>query len=324
MEKEAKDTAIDQKNGETLTALQLHGKLSVRGTDLVDEQGEKVQLKGVSTLGICWYPQLIQKEAFATLNSWGTNLIRLAMYTFEEGGYLSDGDKAQLEETLDIGVKACTELGMYVILDWHILSDGNPLSHQAEAMDFFDRMSRKYAGLNNVIYEICNEPNPNGPEGNVTWDMVRTYANAVIPVIRRNDQDAVILVGTPTWSQDVDQVAAAPVDDTANVMYVLHFYAGTHKDDLRRKAEQAISDGTPVFISEFSICDASGNGEIDYESAEAWKKLIQKYGLSYAGWNLSVRDESSAILKPDTKELSDWSDEQLTETGRWLKKLMEE
>ena len=289
-----------------------HGKLSVKGVDLVDQKGEPVQLKGVSTHGLQWYPQYVNEDMFRSLrNTWGVNVIRLAMYT-GEGGYCSGGDKAGLESVIDTGVQAASDLGMYVIIDWHILSDNNPMQYEKESVDFFSRMSAKYADEGNVLYEICNEPN-----GGTDWETIRTYADEVIPAIRKNAPDAVVLVGTPTWSQDVDQVASDPLP-YSNIMYTLHFYAGTHKDNIRNKLKMARAAGTPVFISEFSICDASGNGGIDYDSAKAWKDLINETGVSYCGWSLSNKNETSALILPSCSSTNTITESDLSETGKWL------
>ena len=165
-----------------------------------------------------------------------------------------------------------------------------------------------------MLYEICNEPNGAG----VTWPVVKDYARRIIPVIRENAPKAVILCGTPNWSQDVDLAAKDPLDGE-NLMYSLHFYAATHKEGLRAKAERALAKGLPVFIDEFSICDASGDGVIDYESAAAWVELIQKHGLSYIAWSLSNRDESAALVRADCARTDGWAESELTETGRWLR-----
>ncbi len=290
-----------------------HGALSLKGTDLVDKNGKKYQLKGVSTHGLQWFPQYVNKEAIKTLrDNWGANVFRLAMYT-HEGGYCNGGNKSELEALVCKGVEACTELGMYVIIDWHVLNERDPNVYKADAKVFFDRMSKKYKDNVNVIYEICNEPNGPG------WADVKRYADEIISVIRKNDPDAIIIVGTPTWSQDVDQVAANPVAKPKNVMYALHFYAATHKDDLRGKLKRAYEAGTPIFVSEFSICDASGNGGIDYASAKAWKDLINSYNLSYASWSLCNKAETSALLSSSTNKTSGWGDGDLSEAGRWIR-----
>ena len=297
------------------TPVDNHGKLSVKGTNLVDAKGNKYQLKGVSTHGIAWFPEFINKDAFKTLrDDWGANTIRLAMYTAEYNGYCTGGNQTELKKKVEEGVKYATELGMYVIIDWHVLNDRDPNTYKAQASAFFDDMSKKYANYDNVIYEICNEPN-----GGVSWSSIKKYADEIIQVIRKNDSDAIILVGTPTWSQDVDQVAANPVQNGYNVMYTLHFYAATHKDAIWSKLKTALNAGTPIFISEFSICDASGNGGIDYNSANSWKSLIKQYNLSYIGWNLSNKAETSSLIKADLKKYSGWTTSELSDTGKWLR-----
>ena len=312
---EKKASKKEKKEPESGTPLDNHGKLSIKGTDIVDKNGDPYQLKGVSTHGLAWFPDYVNKDAFQTLrDDWGANLIRLAMYTAENGGYCEGGDQANLKSLVDDGVEYATDLGMYVIIDWHILHDLTPTAHQDEAIAFFDEMSAKYADYDNVLYEICNEPN-----GGTTWSDIKGYAEAVIPVIRANDKDAIIIVGTPTWSQDVDQAADDPITGEDNIAYTTHFYAATHKDNIRSKVKTAHDKGLCVFISEFSICDASGNGGIDYDSADDWFSMINEYNLSYAGWNLSNKDETSSLISSSCDKKSGWTDDELSETGKWLK-----
>ena len=291
--KNTESAATEKKNNTNVPGeipFETHGKLSVKGTDIVDMNGDKYQLKGVSTHGITWFPDYVNKEAFETLrDDWGANLIRLAMYTDtgDSYGYCSGGDKDEILALVDKGVSAATELGMYVIVDWHILSDSDPNNHIDDAKEFFDKVSKKYAAQENVIYEICNEPN-----GGTQWSSVKSYAETIIPVIRANDKDALIIVGTPNWSQDVDIASQDPITGYDNIMYAVHFYAATHKDDLRNKVKTALDNGLPVFVSEFSLCDASGNGGIDYDSSDEWFELINENNLSYSSWSLCNKNET--------------------------------
>ena len=285
------------------------GRLHVKGTKLVDKKGHEVQLRGVSTHGLSWYPQYVNDKCFAQLHDkWGANVVRLAMYTEEYNGYCS-GD---LKKLIKKGVKLAKKHKMYVIVDWHILSDGNPNSHKKEAKAFFKEMSKELKGYNNVIYEICNEPN-NG----TSWKEIKSYAKSVISTIRENDKKAVIVVGTPTWSQDVDQAAADPIKGE-NLMYALHFYAATHKADLRNKMTAAINKGLPVFVTEYGICDASGNGAIDKEEANRWVQTMDEYGVSYIAWNLSNKQESSSIIKSSCSKVSGFKKSDLSDEGKWL------
>lgn len=291
-----------------------HGALHVENGKLTDENGNTVQLYGMSTHGIAWFPQYINYDSFRTLrDDWNTNCIRLAMYTAEYGGYCAGGDKEQLKQLVRDGVSYATELGMYVIVDWHILSDCDPNQNKDEAIAFFREMVEAFADNDNVLYEICNEPN-----GGTSWDSIKSYAEEVIPVIRAQKPNAVILVGTPTWSQEIDKAAASPLDDS-NVMYTLHFYAGTHKDDLRNRLETCVQNGLPVFVSEFGMCDASGNGANDFVSTTKWLDLLNKYQISFCCWNLANKDESSSVFKASSTALSDWTDDDFNESGRWIR-----
>lgn len=291
-----------------------HGALHVENGKLTDADGNTVQLYGMSTHGIAWFPQYINYDSFRTLrDDWNTNCIRLAMYTAEYGGYCAGGDKEQLKQLVRDGVSYATELGMYVIVDWHILSDCDPNQNKDEAIAFFREMSEAFADNDNVLYEICNEPN-----SGTSWDSIKSYAEEVIPVIREQKPDAVILVGTPTWSQEIDKSAASPLTFD-NVMYTLHFYAGTHKDDLRNRLETCAQNNLPVFVSEFGMCDASGNGANDFDSTTKWLDLLNKYQISFCCWNLANKDESSSVFKAASTALSDWTDEDFNESGRWIR-----
>lgn len=295
------------------------GRLHVKGTKLVDKKGHEVQLRGVSTHGLSWYPQYVNDKCFAQLHDkWGANVVRLAMYTEEYNGYCSGDAKnrSDLKKLIKKGVRLAKKHKMYVIVDWHILSDGNPNSHKKEAKAFFREMSREFKGYNNVIYEICNEPN-NG----TSWKEIKSYARSVISTIRKNDKKAVIVVGTPTWSQDVDQAAADPIKGE-NLMYALHFYAATHKADLRNKMTAAINKGLPVFVTEYGICDASGNGAIAKEEANRWVQTMDEYGVSYIAWNLSNKQESSSIIKSSCPKVSGFKKSELSDEGRWLYNLL--
>lgn len=292
----------------------LHGALSVSGSQLVDQNGEPVRLFGMSTHGIGWFPQYVNYDAFRTLkDDWNTNCVRLALYTDEYNGYSTGGDQEYLKTLVMNGIDYATDLGMYVIVDWHVLQDQDPNVHKEDALRFFEEISSAYGDHTNILYEICNEPN-----GYATWDSVKSYADEVIPVIRKNDADAVILVGTPTWSQNIDQAAVSPLEFD-NVMYTLHFYAATHTDDLRSRLETCVNNGLPVFISEFGMCDASGNGANDFDQTQKWMDLMDDYNISFICWNLANKAETSSVLKTCCDKTADWTDDDLSESGLWIR-----
>ncbi len=313
VQEESREETKDAKKSD-VPSPSVSGKLSVSGTRLVGENGEAVQLRGLSTHGMAWFPQYINEELFGQFREeWKANVIRLAMYTAESGGYCTDGDKENLKNMIRNGVEYATKHDMYVIVDWHILSDNNPNMHKAEAIDFFAQMTKEFSGHNNVIYEICNEPN-----GGTSWSEIKAYAQELIPVIRANAPDAVILVGTPNWSQYVNEAAADPITGYDNIMYTLHFYAATHTDSLRNTMVAAIDAGLPVFVSEYGICDASGNGGIDEAQANAWVQVMDQYKVSYVAWNISNKNETSAIIRGGVDKVSGLTWDDLSDSGRWL------
>lgn len=291
------------------TPLLQHGKLSVKGTNIIDSNNNIFTLKGISTHGIAWFPQYVNKEAFKEMrDNWGINTIRIAMYSNYSDGYNTD-----LHSIVKNGIDYATELGLYVIIDWHILNDNNPNTNIENAKIFFEEFSSLYKNNTNIIYEICNEPN-----GNVTWDNdIKPYAETIISIIRKNT-DSIIIVGTPTWSQDVDIVARSPITNYENIMYSLHFYAATHKQELRNKLSTALDLGLPVFVSEFGICDASGNGIVDKNEANIWIDLLNKNNISWICWNLSNKNESSSILNPNVTKYNNWNKNDFSECGIWL------
>ena len=303
------DEISDDENIQENNPVSQHGKLSVNGTNIVDKNGNIFQLKGISTHGLQWFPQYVNQEAFDYMrDEWKINTVRLAMYSAPNDGYTTD-----LHKLVSDGVEYAKNSGLYVIIDWHILSDGNPNINKDSAINFFKEMSTKYKDYENVIYEICNEPN-----GDVQWERdVKPYAQEVITEIRKIDDDAIIIVGTPTWSQDVDVVAQSPITGFENIMYTLHFYAATHKEYLRQKAMTALNSGLPIFVSEFGICDASGNGNIDINEANQWIDFLNQNNISWICWNLSNKNESSAILK-NTDKVTDWTEAELSDEGKWL------
>ncbi len=298
------------------TPLRKNGRLQVKGSRLVNNKGKSVVLKGVSTHGINWFPEYVNPSAFQTLrDNWGVNCIRLAMYTAEYNGYCSGGNKKELRALIDKGVRYATDLGMYVIIDWHTLSDCNPNQYKKEAKSFFKYMAKKYKKHKNVIYEICNEPN-----GGTQWKDIKSYAKSIIKTIRTYDKKNIILTGTPTWSQDVDLAAESPVKGYSNLMYTFHFYAATHGEAYRAKVENAVKKGLPVFVSEFGISESSGNGRIDKAEANRWIKFLNKNKISRVCWNLSNKDESCALLKSSCRKNGKFKNKDLSPAGKWYNK----
>ncbi len=324
------------------TKYDIHGALHVNNKGkLVDHDGNVVTLRGLSSHSLSWYPQYINRDFFEFMkDEWKIDIVRLAMYTEEEDGYCvgDEANKEKLLEVIDRGVKYATEVGLYVIIDWHILLDYNPWMFKDEAVKFWEIVAEKYKSYGNVFYEICNEPNmdcdwrdvksyaehPEHLKDMLTkktceWSDIKSFAEEIIPVIRKHDPYAVILVGTPVWSQRVDQAAADPITIDKNLMYVLHFYANTHKDELRARLQKAAEEGLPLFVTEFGTCSADGAGKHNPDEAKIWLDLLDKYEISYILWSISNRDETCATFKPTCEKTGkDFTDEDMREPALWF------
>lgn len=291
-----------------------NGWLKIENNTLVNDKKEKIRLKGISTHGLQWYSKYANYDMMKSLKEeFDINLFRIAMYTEENGYIYNKSLKNKVEEIVENAKK----LDMYVIIDWHILSDGDPLMHKEEAKEFFREMSLKYKDYPNVIYEICNEPN-----GNVTWENnIKPYAEEVIKEIRKNSKKSIIIVGTPTWSQEVDKPAKNKINDE-QVMYALHFYSGTHTEWLRERVKEALKD-IPIFVSEWGVSDASGNGGVYKEETIKWINFMKENNLSYAVWSLSDKNESSALLVSGASA-NMVTENSLSEAGKLIKSVIKD
>lgn len=244
-------------------------------------------------------------------NDWKTTIVRAAMGVDNNGSYLSDPD-ANLSRVETV-VNAAIANDMYVIIDFHTHYGE---SHKADAIKFFQKMATLYGGYNNVIYEIYNEPLQ------VSWSsVIKPYATAVIKAIRAIDDDNLIVVGTPTWSQDVDVASYDPIDGK-NIAYALHFYAGTHGQSLRNKALTALNNGIALMVTEWGTVNADGNGSVAKQSTNTWVQFLKDNDISFVNWAVSDKNEGASIVKSGASAYGNWSASDLTDSGTFVKSII--
>ncbi len=290
-----------------------HGRLQVEGNRIVGSvHGEPVSLAGMSLFWSQWMGQYYNAETLAWLKSdWNITIVRAPLGVHHEEGYLQDPatERARIKTVVDAAIAQ----DLYVVIDWH---DHHAEDHAAEAAAFFADMSQTYGDSPHVIYEIYNEPL------RVSWaKTVKPYAETVIAAIRAHDPDNLIIVGTPFWSQRVDEAAADPLADP-NVAYALHFYAGSHQGRLRSRATKALRAGIALFVTEWGTVNANGDGAVDRKSVAAWMKFLRRHHISHLNWSVSNKAEGAAILKPDVATLAGWTDNDLTDSGRFVRDLI--
>lgn len=292
-----------------------HGRLQVAGNRIVGEHGRPVSLAGVSYGWSQWEAARFYNAG--TVNwlkkDWNAQIVRAALGLHQEpGSYLQKPAANQARVTAVVDAALAADL--YVLIDWH---DHHAHEHTDRAVAFFGDMARRYGHRPHVIYEIYNEP-----LGNANWTRdVKPYAERVIAAIRAADPDNLIVVGTPTWAQDVDIAAADPIKDP-NVAYSLHFYAGTHKAELRAKAEKAMQLGAALFVTEWGTCNADGKGPVDEASVREWMDFMRRHQLSHCNWGIYDKRETASIIHPGAASDGGWKDTDLTPSGRLAREIV--
>jgi endoglucanase len=287
-----------------------HGNLSVKGVNLIDQQGNPVMLVGVSYGWHNWWPRFYNKESVKWLaTDWKCTVVRAAMGVEPAKGYMDSPGWSK--EKTEAVIEGAIENNIYVIIDWH--------SHGVQtraAIQFFEEMAKKYGQYPNIIYEIFNEP------VNDSWDVIKSYSTEVIKTIRKYDPDNIILVGCPHWDQDIHLVADNPIEGYTNLMYTVHFYADTHGKDLRDRSDYALGKGIPIFVSESAGMAASGDGPINYAAWQKWIDWMNKNQISFVMWSISDKNESCSMLKASAASEGNWKDADLKESGIKTKELI--
>lgn len=280
-----------------------NGQLRVEGLNLVNEKGSPVVLRGMSFGWHNWWSDYYTAGTVEWLyKDWSCSVVRAAMGVEPGNGYIERPEWST--QMVNVVVDAAIKEGIYVVIDWH--SHGINLK---EAKVFFTDMATRYGSYPNVIYEIFNEPVKQ------SWEEVKSYSEEIITLIRKIDPDNIILVGSPHWDQDIHIVADDPIQGFTNLMYTVHFYAGTHGQFLRDRSNYALSKGIPIFVSESAGMEASGDGPINYAEWQKWIDWMEENKISWIKWSVSSKKESCSVLLPGAETTGNWKTKDLNESG---------
>jgi len=299
-------------SAQPLRPVEINGPLRVTGNTLVNKEGLPPQLRGISLSWSLWAGKKYYNPAVVDwlTRDFRISLLRASMGVQPDQGYLQSPEKQlkMMRSVIDQSVKD----GIYVLIDWH---DHNAEKHLEASEAFFTLMAKKYGGIPNVIYEIFNEP------VHQSWQVVKTYSEAVIKVIRKYDSQNVIVIGSPDWDQDVDIAASDPITGFNNLAYSFHFYASdpNHQEKLRAKAELATKRGIALFVTECGVGESNGNGEFNRDKTALWMNWLERNRLSWVIWHVTDKNETTALLLPGASEFGGWKESDLSETGRYIR-----
>lgn len=297
----------EKPNGKETTnrsVVELNGQLQVIGTQLCNEKGDPVVLRGASLGWHNLWPRFYNKDAVKWLaDDWKCTVVRAAMGVEIEDNYRENPEFAL--QCITPVIESAIETGIYVIIDFHAHK-----KYTEEAKMFFAGMAEKYGEYPNVIYEIWNEPDY------FEWEEVKAYSEEVIAVIRAIDPDNIILVGSPHWDQDLHLVAEDPIRDVSNIMYTMHFYAATHESWLRDRTDEAIAKGIPVFVSECGGSEANGDGRLGVEEWKTYVDWMESRKISWVAWSVSDKNETCSMLLPRASADGNWTEDLLKPWGQ--------
>jgi endoglucanase len=305
-----------------------YGKLKVReGRPFIEgvKEGREnniwMQVRGVSFFWSQWGSSFYNANAVERLaKDWKAEIVRVAY----------GQDNAANKQTIKTVIDAAIENDVYIIIDWHSHTAHN---QTVVAQDFFAEMAQIYGQCDGVIFELYNEPT------SVDWAGIKNYAEQVIPVIR-NHSENLILVGTPSYSQRIQDVVGKAIDDI-NVGYVVHFYAASHRlSNWQNDIDAAWQSGLPIFVTEYGTTSADGgcsptvsgsdckNGD-QYNSHNAarsdeWHSYMDSRKISSVAWSVFDKYEGSAFFGtvPNgtfDQAVENWADtEKMTASGKYI------
>lgn len=300
-----------------VTPVAANGQLKVCGVKLCNSRRQAVQLRGMSTHGLQWYKQCINNSSLDALaTDWSADVIRISMYV-QEDGY--ETDPAGFTNLVSNIIDQVSARGMYAIVDWHMLDPGDPFYNLERAKTFFSEIARRHNAKTNLLYEIANEPSE------VSWSRIKSYAEQLIPVIRRIDPETPILVGTRAWSSlgvsdgaNESEVINNPVN-ASNIMYTFHFYATSHRDEYLNALSRA-ADRIPMFITEFGTQEYTGDGPDDFSMAQRYLDLAAQKQISWTNWNFSDDFRSGAVFTEGTCPNGPFAGtSRLKPAGKWVR-----
>jgi len=289
------------------------GRIAFKDGRLRSESGEPVTLRGVSLFWSQWMPQFYRTETIEWLaKDWRIDVIRASLGVgHPDFRGTADEEVAKIHAV----VLAAIKCGIFVIVDWH--------AHEKEteaAEAIMSAIAQQYGDCPNIIYETWNEP-----KCGLDWTQdIKSHHVRIATAIRQYAPRAPIILGTPDFSKRIVAAARSPLA-LENVAYSVHFYAGSHREGLREEIRQALASGVSIFVSEWGVCEADGDGV--YERAETlrWLNFLNENQIGHVNWAISDKHETCAALRPGASPLGGWNSSNLTPSGhlqrRYLRRM---
>ncbi|HTL68743.1 MAG TPA: glycoside hydrolase family 5 protein [Lacunisphaera sp.] len=269
--------------------------IAVKGNRFVDPTGTPVLFRGVSVAD----PDKLSgqgrwnRELFAAVKDLGANLVRLPVHPVAWRERTPEGYLPLLDQAVDW----CTDLGLYVIIDWHSIGNLKSGMFQSpmydtsipETLGFWRTIAQHFRGHHTVaFYELFNEPTHyNGMLGTMSWAEWRELNEEMIGVIRYWDKETIPLVAGFDWAYDLDPLHYDPVR-AEGIGYVTHPYANKRPQPWEPKWEENFAFAArryPVIATEWGF-DLKDGETIDADHyANRLTRFLEERGISWVAWD---------------------------------------
>jgi aryl-phospho-beta-D-glucosidase BglC (GH1 family) len=280
--------------------------ISVKGNKFVDPAGNTVLFRGLAISD----PDKLEmqghwnREHFVKVKEMGARLVRIPVHPVA----WRERTPAEYLKLLDQAVGWCTELDMYVMIDWHTIGNldtevfQDPMyeTTRQETYNFWRAMSRHYAGHNTVaFFELFNEPTTYRDQlGPIAWSDWKKIVENEITLIRAYNPQVIPLVAGFDWAYDLTPLRLNPIA-AEGIAYTVHPYANKRSQPWEPKWEEDFgfaADKYPVIATEFGgfakppVLDgqptaaATGRAERDAAYGPAIIKYLEGKGISWTVW----------------------------------------
>ena len=295
--------------------------IKVKGNRFVNAEGDTILFHGLAFAD----PDKIEaeghwnKELLQRMKDLGANLIRIPVHPIAWRNRTPN----KYLELLDQAVNWCTDLGLYVMIDWHsignlragLYQDPYYITSLTETLSFWRTIARHFTGNSTIaFYELFNEPTLfNGQLGSMTWDEWKEINEEMIKLIRAFDTETIPLVAGLDWAYDLTPLRYDPVN-AEGIGYVSHPYVHKRTPPWEPKWEEDFgfaSGKYPVFATEFGFVLGDLSMEANKDYGKRIIKFLEDSGISWAWW----------VFDPDwyPNMFKSWDDFTLTDNGKFFK-----
>ncbi|MDA3890445.1 MAG: cellulase family glycosylhydrolase [Salinivirgaceae bacterium] len=284
--------------------------IKVEGNKFVDLQGNIMLFKGVSISD----PDKIEnqgqwnKEYFETINEWGIELIRIPVHPVA----WRERTPEKYLELIDQSVEWCTDLGIYIIIDWHsignlkseLFQDPMYATTYSETSMFWRTISKRYSGHNTIaFYELFNEPSLfRGQLGSISWSEWKDMMEELIDLVRAFDKQTIPLVAGFDWAYDLTPLRLEPIG-REGIGYVTHPYPNKCSQPWEPQWDQAFgfaTDKYPVIATEIGFVMGDSGLKANGDYGNRILKYLNNRGISWLWWVFDPQWHPNMIESWDT------------------------